>query len=113
MGNHTTDAREVKVFNIFRNIPVISQIYRLPRAIVYAAKGNRQQVRRCWQIKISNLNPYKCAKNIAKGIAALKSDLKTGIWIGKRNIGYFPFGLSAVPGYDLMHWAVMVNHTIY
>jgi hypothetical protein len=80
---------------------------------VYAAKGNRRQARRCWQVKISNINPYKCVKNIVKGIAALKCDLKVGIWIGKRNLGYFPFGLSVVPGYDLMHRPVMINHTIY
>jgi hypothetical protein len=113
MGNDKSDANEVKVFNTLRNVPVISQGYRIPRAIVYAAKGNRQQVRRCWQVKISNLNPYKCVKNIVKGIASLRCDLEGGIWIGKRNLAYTPFGFSIVAGYDLMHWAVMINHTIY
>ena len=54
--------------------------------------------------------------NPGKVVCAVKNlwaKYKKGIWIGKRNLGQNPFGLSLAPGFDISHWAVMINGVIY
>lgn len=50
---------------------------------------------------------------VATGIAAWGKDYSEGIWIGKRNLGDSPLGLTFSPGADAMHWAFLIHGTLY
>jgi hypothetical protein len=41
MGNVEHDACEIKAINIIKNVPILSEAYRWPRAIIYKAKGTK------------------------------------------------------------------------
>lgn len=68
MGNQQSDRTEKKIFNIVRNIPFFNQAYRIPRAIVYGAKDNMEEVKQSASFDAANLNPLKCLGNISKSI---------------------------------------------
>lgn len=82
MGNNSSDTVERKAFNFIKNIPGVSQIYRLPRAIVYAAKNNQTQVKRSFEYKMKDIDLFNCVRNIEKEFASLAKSYKEGIWVG-------------------------------
>ncbi len=112
MGNKHSDQEEEKYFNIIKNVPLISLIYRPIRAKVYQFKGNQEQVNKCWQFKLSNLYWGKCLKNLIVAVNALNKDMEKGIWIGKRTLKKALFGATFKGGIDLMHWAVMIEGVV-
>lgn len=91
-------------------------IYRAPRAIVYACKGNKGEVKRSGAFDLAEeINPIKKVYNIGKAIASLGFKHKTGIWLGTRPLasGFAFIETSFSPGFDLRHYCLMCNGVIY
>ncbi|CAF1462472.1 unnamed protein product [Adineta steineri] len=62
---------------------------------------------------IGILNPVTWPRRIINNTVAALSDQKEGIWLGKRSLSDSGVGWTLAPGFDLFHWAIMINGQVY
>lgn len=112
MGTKHSDAKEQNFYDTYGKY---HPLYRLVRMGVYAGKGEFQQVKKTTRTDLADYNPIKVWKGVYNGIKFNKKDFKDDVWIGKRTLasGWLSVGVTYSPGFDLMHWAVLINGRFY
>ncbi|CAF3793341.1 unnamed protein product [Adineta steineri] len=62
---------------------------------------------------IGVLNPLTWPRRIIINSISALSDREKGIWLGKKSLNNFGIGWTLAPGFDLFHWAIMINGHLY
>jgi len=62
---------------------------------------------------VSVLNPITWPRRIITNTVSALCDQDTGIWLGKKSLKNSGIGLTIAPGFDLLHWAIMIDGHLY
>ena len=62
---------------------------------------------------IGVINPLTWPRRIVNHIVSALSDKKKGIWLGKKSLKNLGIGCTVAPGFDLFHWAIIIDGHLY
>ena len=62
---------------------------------------------------VAVLNPLTWPRRMINNIDAALHEQNQGIWLGKTSLGGYGVGMTVAPGFDLFHWAILIDGTLF
>ena len=107
------DEVERKVFEILKLIPLVGFIYRPFRALFYRLiRKDTEEFIYSLTFDVSNLFQRRFSYELLTACTSFKATYNEAIWIGRRSLK-LSFGFSTRVKYDIWHYAIMINGTVY